>query len=71
MNPKTSYQALSAQNTPSLGPGLPDRLRQINGLFSNKNVGVWDAMMLAADKKHKLEDREKKLKYKKQQAELR
>lgn len=43
----------------------------MNGLFSNKNLGVWDAMTLATDLKHKQEDREKKLKLKKQQAELR
>lgn len=47
-----------------MGPALPDRLRQINGLFSNKKLGVWDAMALAADHKHKQEDQEKKLKYK-------
>jgi hypothetical protein len=52
VNPKTSYQALTGHQTPNPG-GLPDRLRQINGLFSNKKLGVWDAMTLAADQKHK------------------
>jgi len=50
-NPKTSYQALTGHQTPTPG-GLPDRLKQMNGLFSNK-LGVWDAMTLAADQKHR------------------
>ena len=68
--PVTSYQALTASATP-IGPGLPDRLRQMNGLFSNKKLGVWDAMTLAADQRHKQEDQEKKIRIKRQQAELR
>jgi hypothetical protein len=62
-NPKTSYQALTENHTPTPG-GLPDRLKQMNGLFSNKKLGVWDAMTLAADQKQKQEDQEKKMKIK-------
>lgn len=68
--PQTSYQEHTALSTPvSNNFGLTDRNRLMSNLYS-KHIGVWDAMTLAADNRAKKEEAEKKLKIKRQQAEL-